>query len=330
QLAVSDRAIAIEGCRWLAQATTGNAARSTAHLLLQSRAVEDMFPGRNNLYPTSQLISWLKKPGRSTLATKTSTVTSILFLVAILAVGFASMRSFHGQLTSVLIEEQDNLVERIADNLDQKLQQLQRVLMLSATDITQADIASSDAAQHYLDTNTGLYAAVDRSTFLFSSDGKELLAERPFRPNRRGVSGAHRDYIKDTIRTQQSVISEPFRTNVGDDDMVLVVTMPVFAKDGRMIAILTGSLGLTRPGMLGNIAKTVIGKTGYLFIVTADGKLIMHPDRTRLSRVAFAPGTNELFDRALKGFEGTELTTDSDGREALVSYKRVPASSWIV
>ena len=85
------------------------------------------------------------------------------------------------------------------------------------------------------------------------------------------------------------MISEPFQTNVGDANMVLVMTTPVFAKDGRFIGILTGSIGLTQPGMLGNIAKTVLGKTGYLFIVTADGKLIMHPDRQRLSKPAFAP-----------------------------------------
>ena len=305
--------------------------QATAHLLLQVLCLlMTCVPGRYNLYPTHQMISWLRRPARSTLATKTSTVTSILFLVAILAVGLASMRSFREQLLNVLIAEQHTLVERVADNLDQKLLNLQRVLTLSAIEITEADIASSDAAQRYLDTNTGLFAAVDRSTFLFSADGKELLAERPFRPNRRGTSAAHRTYIKDTIHTQQSVISEPFQTNVGDDDMVLVVTMPVFAKDGRMIAILTGSLGLTRPGMLGNIAKTVIGKTGYLFIVTADGKLIMHPDRKRLSQAAFVPKSNPLFERALEGFEGTEETVDSDGREALFSYKRVPSSNWIV
>jgi diguanylate cyclase (GGDEF)-like protein/PAS domain S-box-containing protein len=253
-----------------------------------------------------------------------------LFLIAILAVGVASMRSFRVQLRNVLIEGQNNLVERIADNLDQKLLKLQRVLTLSAGDITEEDIASSDAAQRYLDRNTGLYASIDRSTFLFSADGKELLAERPFRPNRRGISAAHRSYIKDTISTRRSVISDPFLTNVGDEDMVLVVTAPVFAKDGRMIAILTGSLGLTHPGMLGNIARTTIGKTGYLFIVTADGKLIMNPDRTRLSEPAFAPKANALFDRALAGFEGTDETRDHDGREALVSYKRVPSSNWIV
>ncbi|HEX5865964.1 MAG TPA: hypothetical protein VF014_17190, partial [Casimicrobiaceae bacterium] len=97
--------------------------------------------------------------------------TSLLFLFAILAVGVASMHSFRTQLTNVMIAEQNILVDRIADNLDQKLRALQRTLMFSAIEITEADVASSDAAQEYLDTNTGLYASVDRSIFLFSERG---------------------------------------------------------------------------------------------------------------------------------------------------------------
>jgi len=281
------------------------------------------------LYATRKLAGLFQRLKQPTLATRTSTATSLLFLFAILAVGMTSMYSFRTQLTNVMIAEQNTLVERITDNLDQKLRALQRALLLSAIEIKEADVASSDAAQEYLDSNGGLYAAFDRSIFLFSDQGI-LLAERPFKPGRRGDNAAWRPYIRDTIRTQEPVISEPFLTNVGDANMVLVMTMPVFAKDGRMIAILTGSLGLTHPGMLGNIAKTVIGKTGYLYIVTADGKLIMHPDRQRLSQVAFTPHANPLFDRALSGFEGTEETFDTSGRQALVSYNRVKASNWIV
>ena len=281
------------------------------------------------MYATQSAINLFRRLSRPSLATKTATATSILFLVAILVVGFASMRSFRTQLFNVLVEEQDTLVERIADDVDQKLVALQRVLALSASEITEADLASSDAAQHYLDTNTGLYAAIDRSVFLFDAKGI-LLAERPFRPGRRGDDASFRAYIKDTIRTRQPVISEPFLTNVGDSNMVMVMTTPVFAKDGRMIAILTGSLGLTKPGMLGNVAKTVVGKTGHLYIVTSDGKLVMHPDRALLAKPAFAPRANALFDRALEGFEGTEESVTFDGRTALVSYKRVPSANWIV
>ena len=283
----------------------------------------------HTLYPTQKLIELARRLSRPSLATRTATATSILFLLAILVVGIASLHSFRTQLTNVLIAEQNTLVDRIADNVDQKLLALQRTLALSASEITERDISSFDAAQRYLDTNTGLYASIDRSVFLFDSEGI-LLAERPARANRRGDDASWRTYIRDTLRTRRPVISAPFISNTGDGNMVIVLTTPVFAKDGRFIAILTGSLGLTNPGMLGNVAKTVIGKTGYLYIVTADGKLIMHPDRARLSTLAFAPLANPLFDRALAGFEGTEESTDMSGRDALVSFKRVPSSNWLV
>ena len=258
-----------------------------------------------------------------------ATTSSVLFLATILAVGAASLHSFRTQLMNVMTAEQNTLVERIADNVDRKLLALQRTLALSAGEITEADMASPDAAQHYLDRNTGLYAAADRAVFLFSPQGI-LLAERPHRSGLRGADFSWRPYIKDTMRTRQSVISEPYLTTAGDGNMVLAMTMPVFGKDGRMVGILTGTLGLTHPGMLGNIASTVIGKTGYVYLVSGQGALILQPDPTRLPGGAFASPSKRLFDRALAGFEGTEETLDANGREALVSYKRVPSSNWIV
>ncbi len=266
---------------------------------------------------------------RSTLATRTASAISVLFLTTIVAVGLASLQSFRTQLMNVMIADQNTLVERIADNVDQKLLALQRILSASASEITEADVTSSGAAQHYLDGNTGLYAAFDRSVFLVSPQGT-LLAERPFQSGRRGDDFSWRPYFKDTIRTRRPIISEPFLGGVGDANMTLVMTMPVFAKDGRLLAVLAGSLDLIHPEILGKVAKTVVGKTGYAYIVTGKGTLIMHPDAQRLSHVAFAPRANALFDRALGGFEGTGETVDTNGREAFVSYKRVPSSNWIV
>jgi diguanylate cyclase (GGDEF)-like protein/PAS domain S-box-containing protein len=266
---------------------------------------------------------------QTSLATRTSFATSILFLVAILVVGAISMQSFRSQLLTVIMSEQDTLVDRISDDLEQKLLLLQHMLNTSASEIKEADLADSDAAQRYLDANTGLFAAFDRSVFLFSADAR-LLAERPFRPNRRGMDASFRPYMKETILRRRPVISEPFQTNVGDANMVLVMTQPVLSRDGHLLGILTGSLGLTRPGMLGNIAKTVVGKSGYLQIVTADGKLIMHPDRKRLSQRAYQLNTNASFERALQGFSGTEESEQPNGRTALVSHSRVPSAQWIV
>ena len=244
---------------------------------------------RCKLYATQKIVGLLRRLTRPSLANKTATATSILFLAAISAVGVASLSSFRSQLMSVLIAEQDTLVERIADNVDQKLLGLKKIARGERRRDRRGRSRRIRTPRSAISTGIpDCYAAVDRSIFLFSPEGI-LLAERPFRPNRRGDNASWRPYIRDTIQQRRPVISEPFQTNVGDANMVLVMTTPVFAKDGRFIGILTGSIGLTQPGMLGNIAKTVLGKTGYLFIVTADGKLIMHPDRQRLSKPAFAP-----------------------------------------
>jgi diguanylate cyclase (GGDEF)-like protein/PAS domain S-box-containing protein len=111
---------------------------------------------------------------------------------------------------------------------------------------------------------------------------------------------------------------------------VLVLTMPILAPDGSLVGILTGSLDLTRPEMLGNIARTVVGRTGYLAIMTRDGKVIMDRDKSRLSKPLYAPGENALFDRALAGFEGTAEGRDEQGRPSFISYRTVKSAGWIV
>src|SRR5438874_11721168 len=83
------------------------------------------------LYTTQKLVALLQRPARSTLATRTSTVTSLLFLATILAVGAASLASFRTQLLNVMIAEQNTLLEPVADKLDQKLLVLPSVLLLS-------------------------------------------------------------------------------------------------------------------------------------------------------------------------------------------------------
>lgn len=274
--------------------------------------------------------AWLKRTFvPQSLAGRASLSMSLVFLVAIGAIASVSVRSFDSQLISVLSTEQDLLLSRIAENVDHRIELLQGAMLASAKNITAADLSSFTSAQAALTRNDGLAAVFDRSVFLFSARGI-LLAERPYRSDRLGQDASWRPYIKRTIKSSQSVISEPFKTNVGDDNIVMVLTMPILGADGKLIGILTGSLGLTRPDMLGNISRTSIGHSGYLAIMTRDGKVIMNRDKSRLSEPLYAPGANLLFDRALAGFEGTAASTDESGRPSFVSYRKVKSAGWIV
>ena len=263
------------------------------------------------------------------LAARASVAISLVFLVAIAGIASYSLRTFNSQLISVLSSDQDLLLGRISENVDQQLELLQGALRTSAAHIAPGDLADHASAQAALRRNDGLAAVFDRSIFLFSPKGI-LLAERPDRTDRVGQDATWRAYIRRTIDTRQPVISEPFKTNVGDENVVLVLTMPILAPDGSLAGILTGSLGLTRPDMLGNISRTVIGRTGHLAIMTHDGKIIMDKDRSRLSKPLYAPGENALFDRALAGYEGTAESADENDRPSFISYRKVKSAGWII
>jgi len=263
------------------------------------------------------------------LATRASVATSAVFLVGVVAMATVSLDTFDNQLSAVLSSEQDLLVGRIAEAVDYRLELLQNALRDSAAHIDEHDLENFRTAREALERNDGLASVFDRSVFLFSAKGI-LLSERPYRPDRIGNDATWRPYIQQTLATAKPVISEPFKTNAGDGNFVIVLTMPILSRDGRLIGMITGSLGLTRPEMLGSVAKTKIGQTGYVAITAADGKLIIDPDHRRLSKPMFLPGANALFDRALKGFEGTAPSVDENGREAFVSYHRIKTSGWLV
>jgi signal transduction histidine kinase len=264
-----------------------------------------------------------------TVSTKVAMGISSLFVITISILSALSLDSFKTNLKTVFLAQQSTLTGRIADELDRKLLTMQKALVSGAKTASAADLANAEDAQQFLDRNVGLHALFDRSTFLFSVSGK-IIAEHPYLPNRRGQDFSWRDYIKDTLRSGKAIISQPFITTKDDHSLVLMLTAPIFSADGKMLGILSGSLDLTQPAMLGEIGKMLIGRSGYLYMVTAEGKLMAHPDPARLSQRAFAPDTNPLFEKALGGFEGAGESQGPDGKKLLVSYRRIASTGWIV
>lgn len=255
--------------------------------------------------------------------------TSFLFIMLVGLTSSVSLLSFKSRLHDVLAADQKTLLGRIAEDLEHTCQTLESALVQSARTVRKQDIESGDAAQRFLDANTGLAALFDRSTFLFSTEGR-IIAEHPYLPNRRGEDVSFRDYIAIPLKEHHPVMSQPFLTTKKDHHVVLAEGVPVYDEQGKVIAVHAGSMGLTKPGILSNIYTTVIGKTGYLFLVAKDGKIIMHPDKTRLLQRAYPVGENSLFEQALAGKDGTAITADVSGRRSLVTYQRIPSTGWVL
>jgi PAS domain S-box-containing protein len=263
-----------------------------------------------------------------TMKNRLTLAVSLLLLGLMGATSFLFLSMFKQQLKGIIATEQQLLLTEVASSLDDKLFLAQTQIVSTAKLVSTEVLASGDTAQDFLDHRPGLQEAFDNHIFFFSPEGR-IIAESPFVANRRGLDFSFRPYIKDTLATSASVISDPYVSSQPHKHPVIMMTAPVFDQEGKIVAILAGSLDLMRPNMLGKLSEKKIGKNGYLYLATMDRVMVMHPDKTRIFK-NIPEGRNPLLDRALQGFEGMDENLTREGVPMLTSFKRLRVKNWFL
>ncbi len=258
------------------------------------------------------------------------TVTVCAFLILFQAV-LATLIFFYfkHEFKQSISAQQFTLLTVVTQNIDQKLASSQKVIVDVAKLVTPEIVADDDAAQRFLDNRPGTHSVFDNGLFLFSPEGR-IIAEAPYLANRRGRNISFRDYYKKTLSSGLPVISEPYVSTHTPGAPAIMFTAPVRDKSGKLIAILGGSINLLQDNFLGELSRTRIAETGYLYIITRDRTLIMHPDKSRIMRSPEIVGANKLLGEAYKGFEGSGENVNSRGLYSLTSYKRFKTTDWIM
>ena len=140
-----------------------------------------------------------------------------------------------------------------------------------------------------------------------------------------------RPYFIDTVRNREGVISKPFRSLLSGKAVILV-TEPIYDNNGQLRYMLGGAIDLQRPRSFGQLSSVSVGNTGYIFMLTADGTIIHHPDKQRILRkVSEEPGGPvPATSAALAGFEGWTEGRSKRGVPAMLTYKRLREADWII
>lgn len=236
---------------------------------------------------------------------------------------------FRHEIKRIISNQQFTMVSLIAGNIDQKLASSLSVIIEVSRHVSGTTVQDPEAAQHFLDSRPGTLSIFDNGLFLFDPDGR-IIAESPYRPNRRGRDISFREFFKRTIATGKPLISAPYISTHTPGAPAIMFTAPVHDQQGKLIAVLGGSLNLLHDNFLGELARTRIAETGYLYLVTRDRNLIMHPDRSRILKNPEPAGANPLLEQALNGFEGTRENTNAAGKRHLTTFKHLQAVDWIV
>jgi len=266
---------------------------------------------------------------RHSITFRITVALSVFVVLFQSALAMLALVYFKRELKQTITDQQFTMLTVIAQNIDQKLKSSQKIIVEVSRYVTPEMIRDSDAAQRFLDSRPGTKNSFDNGLFLFARDGK-IIAESPFRPGRRGWDVSFREYYKKTMATGQPVISEPYVSTHTPGAPAVIFTAPLKDADGRITAILAGSLNLLNNNFLGELAGTRIAASGYLYLLNSNRIMIMHPDKSRIMHVAVPPGTNKLLDRALQGFDGSGENVNSLGIRSLTSFKHLTAADWLI
>jgi methyl-accepting chemotaxis protein len=178
-----------------------------------------------------------------------------------------------------------------------------------------------EAVNHRLEQAVKEYKAFQRIHML---DAKGIAHGSSSAKSRGKLNLSSRSYFKKAL-TGETVISDVL-VSKATGLPVLVLAAPIKDAGGAIKGVMAGVVDLGEfTGLVMNRIK--IGKTGYAYMLTKDGKVAAHPDKKLILKLNLR---DHDFGREMLSKKGGIITYDWQGRGKLAAFETVPASSWVV
>ncbi|MEI6214483.1 MAG: response regulator [Desulfuromonadales bacterium] len=233
-------------------------------------------------------------------------------------------------LTTENIEKQQfamtSIIARsIDDRLGLCLSSLIEVSQIVPTNVFDSTVA----ADIFLDNRRGIkvffsggLSIIDKSFSVISESPRDT-SFKTYRINEL------KPFFEHTIKNDMPDISRPFVSPHSGEPSILMV-VPISDDNGNFKGFLAGSIILSRDYFNEEIMNFKVGKKGYLYMMTEDRLMVLHPDKTRMMKRDVPLGANKLLDQALTGFEGSGKTINSKGQRHIASFKHLKMVDWVL
>ncbi|WP_224081764.1 diguanylate cyclase domain-containing protein [Cupriavidus laharis] len=246
-----------------------------------------------------------------------STVVVVLLLAVLLIL--VARHYVFANLKDSLQAQQNAQVKLVAEQLDDKFEV--RVVILRRLAEQLAPLLDRGPAElkRVAEQATPIPELFDW-VFLARPDGKRAFDTRPIDHN---PDISDRQYFRDILRGASVVVSEPVITKVtGAPGIAMAV--PVRSADGRLRAVLVGSLDLRRENFLLALSRSRIGKTGTYCLVSSGPlpRYVMHADPAKVLQPAASAGETCGTDKANSKWEFAWPT------RPIVARHRIGTAGW--
>lgn len=229
---------------------------------------------------------------------------------------------------TLLSRQQFSFVSQLVEEIEQKITLQRDALARVAHLVTPEMLESPQSLPGFLVNRTGVRGFFTGGLVVINHQGIGI-AEFPAL-GRAGHAYAERDFFRDMMHLGQSVISEPYFSQILHEPVVTMIA-PIFGYDGRVIAGLMGAIRLTQPNFLGQITEHKVGDSGGVYITSPKSRIIIvSTDKSRIFTPNPAAGQNQMLDRYMAGYEGSGITISSRGIEELTSGRIIPSTGWVL
>ncbi|MDQ0480455.1 ATP-binding protein [Hathewaya limosa] len=223
-------------------------------------------------------------------------------------------------ITSDIEKMSKDKVEKMVDNVDNKLKNWKEILQILATDdeakrLNGKDLFNEISKQKKIFDDFELMTIIDEKGNYYDSK------------HRRG-NVSDRQYFKDSIEGYTS-ISEPIISK-RDNKAVIVISTPISDKK-NIKGVLCAEVSLSYLTYIINCEK--IGEKGYAFMIDSVGRLMAYPDKNKLLTTNIIDmndeDLNSICKDMIKGIDGVGRY-NYNGELKMVAYKHVLEAPWSI
>ena len=265
---------------------------------------------------------------RRSLATRVSLLTMAMVLVGVVAFALFISQTLRPAMQDQISAQQFDTVSIVAGQVNQAIEQRLGALQSMAQRISPAMLAEPERTQAFLEDRTALFDLFNAGVFVTRMDGT-AMASAPLTVQRNGLNYMQRDHVAAALKENKTSVSQIVIDKVLKEPVFSIAT-PIRDAQGQVTGALVGVIDLGQPNFLDKLMQIRLGQTGhYVLQDPQDYRIITSTDKSRVME-RLVPGANPLGDRFREGFEGSGVTVNSRGVEALSSARGIPAAGWIL
>jgi diguanylate cyclase (GGDEF)-like protein/PAS domain S-box-containing protein len=232
----------------------------------------------------------------------------------------------------IVLESQADDAQRLATAISQRLVDLQRALRVVAALVPAEAVDKPQQLAEFL-RNQPVLATLFSSVFIASVEGRIVAISDVQGIRNPDTDISDRPYLKATLSGGRAVISQVTPSRVSGEPIV-VFTMPVIGRDGRVLAVLGAALRLSSRSLLDGLAQVSSDRGAPISTVVTDsrGTIIFHPAKGWVMRNAAA---EPMIADAYVAWQQRGSPIDTDGialrvGDHEVGIAGVPDADWLI